>query len=704
MLRISISMQTAADGRPYLYNTGDMTVVFNLDRTLSVSDDYSFMIFNEQLMLMGDARKGDDSVRRHGHRSFAVNMASPGVWMPGRYFVLVRCNDARVLRSDFVLYDDGSVNCEPVRCCNRLGVEDILSGPLSKSYKQWWMLSRLLGNGPVKRWLISRLQQNELNRMRATEGHDDMLLCSNLLIATDATAFVRFTLKGLAEIGKLSGRVKMVNCEDLHDVTRAFAYEQLDNLLGRSVDDDYDLISDDGTTYCFSNLGALLDPSGKIVLKKIVDYCFGRNNAVIFCGKQQEVDGLLAQAPSLNNLFPADNRLSMGTVTCEELVQSFLIEARQAGLKLSAEATDCLCRKVVAAYHSGALSHWRVDHVRSCVRGQLMPQYCSRTLGGMGLGMTDASMLYVQPAEVRCVQLEAPSTQLDDTLRELNNMVGLADIKQSINTLSNHMRFYTMRRQLGLTTTGGAVYHAIFTGNPGTGKTTVARMLGRIYHSLGLLSRGEVVCVDRARMIGRYIGETEENMQQILREARGNVLFVDEAYTLYSTGDDKDFGRHALECLLDVLAQKNPDMLVVFAGYAREMDKLMSMNPGLVGRFPYKFHFTDYDDEELMEIACKLLAHDQYELAPEARELLHKTIRQTVMTRSEHFANARWVEQYVRNGIVPALADRVCALPVVPDRRCYQLIESVDIMAAYQMFNARTLELRSRNTIGFRVA
>ena len=143
----------------------------------------------------------------------------------------------------------------------------------------------------------------------------------------------------------------------------------------------------------------------------------------------------------------------------------------------------------------------------------------------------------------------------------------------------------------------------IFTGNPGTGKTTVAKMVGKIYHALGQLSTGEVIVTGRSQLVGRFIGETEKNMQEILERARGNVLFIDEAYTLYDgASDHKDFGFRVLESLLAVLALEHADILVIFAGYEKEMKAMMDANLGLWGRFPHQFHFEDYSVDELLQI------------------------------------------------------------------------------------------------------
>jgi SpoVK/Ycf46/Vps4 family AAA+-type ATPase len=201
--------------------------------------------------------------------------------------------------------------------------------------------------------------------------------------------------------------------------------------------------------------------------------------------------------------------------------------------------------------------------------------------------------------------------------------------------------------------------------------------------------------------VGRYIGETEENMKNLLEEARGNVLFIDEAYTLCDgAADRKDFGARAIECLLTLLAQPDPDMVVILAGCEKEMDAMLNSNPGLAGRFPNKFRFADYNAGQLMEIAAKLLQRDDYELTPEAGRVLQATIEQTLAQRTQNFGNARWMEQYILNGIVQAMADRLAGLPDAKEQD-YRLIEAGDILQAFEKFNPKTIELRPRRQVGF---
>ena len=226
-------------------------------------------------------------------------------------------------------------------------------------------------------------------------------------------------------------------------------------------------------------------------------------------------------------------------------------------------------------------------------------------------------------------------------------------------------------------------------------------MVGKIYHSLGLLSKGEVICADRSNIVGRYIGETERNMQRLLNEAKGNVLFIDEAYTLCDTLDDrKDFGYRAIECQLTVLAQKDSDIIVIVAGYEKEILRMMESNQGLQGRFPYKFNFKDYNSDELTQIALNLITEEEYKLTPEAEELLRSTIADTVKRKSKSFSNARWIEQYVNKGIKHAQNDRLAQMSHIPSADLYSRIEAEDVRTAFEKYRPQN-EVQHR-TIGFR--
>ena len=180
-------------------------------------------------------------------------------------------------------------------------------------------------------------------------------------------------------------------------------------------------------------------------------------------------------------------------------------------------------------------------------------------------------------------------------------------------------------------------------------------------------------------------------MKNIFDEAKGNVLFIDEAYTLYDgSGDRKDFGARVIDSLLTTLSQPNPDMMVVFAGYQKEMEAMLNTNPGFAGRFPYRYQFDDYSADQLMEIARHLLERDEYILSDEVLEAMQDAIDLALSVKSPNFGNARWIDQFVNNGIIPAMADRIFTTGCDDFRR----IETSDITQAFEKFKPKATELK----------
>lgn len=246
------------------------------------------------------------------------------------------------------------------------------------------------------------------------------------------------------------------------------------------------------------------------------------------------------------------------------------------------------------------------------------------------------------------------------SITKLENMVGLNELKGKINTHLNFVRFVNMRRDMGIATTIPPL-HMIFTGNPGTGKTTVADYLGEIYKSMGLLSIGRVIKVSRADMIGRY-GDTENTMQTLLSTAKGNVLFIDEAYALFNNDNPSDPGKRAVEMLLDTLGKESIDMIVIMAGYSKEMDQLLNSNPGLTGRFPYRFDFEDYSVDDLMKIAEGVCDKNNLILSDQAKEAILAIIKKECRVKDANFSNARFVVRLITTQIMPNMGGRIAKI------------------------------------------
>ena len=229
-----------------------------------------------------------------------------------------------------------------------------------------------------------------------------------------------------------------------------------------------------------------------------------------------------------------------------------------------------------------------------------------------------------------------------DYSAELSSLVGLSQVKEDIESLRNLIKVQALRKQQGLPNTKVS-YHCVFTGNPGTGKTTVARIVAGIYKELGLLSKGHLVEVDRSKLVGEYVGQTAPKTNKVIDEALDGVLFIDEAYTL--VGGQNDYGSEAIATLLKRMEDDRDRLVVILAGYTNEIKEFIDSNPGLQSRFNRYIQFDDYSTEELTEIFKRNLRKSRYKIKRDAFEELQSVIERAVASRDKNFGNAR----YVRN-------------------------------------------------------
>ncbi len=252
-----------------------------------------------------------------------------------------------------------------------------------------------------------------------------------------------------------------------------------------------------------------------------------------------------------------------------------------------------------------------------------------------GTSITDNSDKFDDVTVARVHQQHTPSPTAD-ILKELDALVGLEPVKAMVRELAATHEIAKLRQQAGLVIAQPSP-HLVFTGNPGTGKTTVARIVGRLYKSLGMLSKGHVVETDRSGLVAAYIGQTALKTRKICESALGGVLFIDEAYAL--AGDDRDYGIEAIEALLTFMEAHRGDIAVVVAGYPMQMNRFIASNPGLRSRFDITVGFPDYSNDELAQIFTKLASEFDYTLDAEAEHTLARVIAS--MPRHEGFGNGR---------------------------------------------------------------
>jgi probable Rubsico expression protein CbbX len=254
------------------------------------------------------------------------------------------------------------------------------------------------------------------------------------------------------------------------------------------------------------------------------------------------------------------------------------------------------------------------------------------------------------PAAARSTAGQAPARTVGDVLRESQveavlaeldrDLIGLAPVKQRIRDIAALLVIDKLRLNVGLQAQAPSL-HMSFTGNPGTGKTTVAMRMAEILHRLGYVRKGHLVAVTRDDLVGQYIGHTAPKTKEVLKKAMGGVLFIDEAYYLYRPENERDYGQEAIEILLQVMENQRDDLVVILAGYKDRMDTFFKSNPGMSSRIAHHLDFPDYGQGELMAIAERMLAGMAYRFTPEAARAFDEYLVRRMA--QSHFANARSV-------------------------------------------------------------
>ena len=286
----------------------------------------------------------------------------------------------------------------------------------------------------------------------------------------------------------------------------------------------------------------------------------------------------------------------------------------------------------------------------------------------------EEQVLHAIQGEAKSAGHPAAARRLEALIAELHQLIGLKSVKTDVQEVVNYVRLQQLRRTEQLKT-GDVSMHMVFVGNPGTGKTTVARLIAQIYQALGVLNRGHLIETDRAGLVAGYVGQTALKVNEVVDKALGGVLFIDEAYALARSGDENDFGAEAIETLLKRMEDHRDEFIVIVAGYPELMSQFLDANPGLASRFSKTLVFEDYSPIELLHILKLMCEREEYVLSPGAESTALGQFERAYAGRDDRFGNARFTRNLFEHAVT-SLATRIANL-AAPNRPALMTIEAL---------------------------
>lgn len=647
-----------------------LTVKVALKEALPGSVKYTLVCYDSDLNYMGKSTVS-------GHRkNLAFTIDSNNMWSEGEYIAVVVRDELLVVGMRFVVDGDGRL-VESRISDKDSEIDDMLT--CAQSVRAWETIGGIQGFVGLKKYALELCRIHRLNRMRRKSGMPALQMPVVIGCVGKYSQQMKRLILSLSEILN-SGNTEIV------DASRLIHISPEDGVPFSTPNNPLD---GDAPNILLYNLSCLSSGCSAATLS-VLRGRFENDNVKFLCllGSEDEIDALRNMYDFIGEHLSDDRIVNVSEMSARSAIRAVECRLHDARLRLSPQARTKIVDAFTRAESLGMSEYWNYAKIVTLVQNMALNMVQRLTQSSSADGYDSKMLSSVLPQDVILPDFDGENADsFDKCVAELNAMVGLENVKLNMVKAANMVRFNLMRVKQGKRQIMQGNHHMIFTGNPGTGKTTVAKLVGRIYHSLGLLSKGDVIVTERSKIVGRYLGETERNVQLLLKEARGNVLFVDEAYTLSTDADDsRDFGRRVIEGLLTVLSQNNPDMIIIFAGYERDMERMMLTNQGLRGRFPLKLRFDDYDSVQLYEIAMRLIRNEDFSIDDDAREELRYSVKMAYDGRNEEFSNARWVEQFVRNGIFPAVASRVMETFSSVGECDFSLIKSDDVKKAAETY------------------
>ena len=431
------------------------------------------------------------------------------------------------------------------------------------------------------------------------------------------------------------------------------------------IDEAYTLKSSDQDSFGAEAIDTLLkrleDDRGKFIC--------------IVAGYTDNMHEFINTNPGLKSRFT--QTIHFEDYTPDELTEIFLNLAKAKNFTLDAETKGALHRQFEQLYLRRDKNFGNAREARR-IFDQAVERQSQRLVTMMGNpDFKDEDMYRITTADL-AVEAAAKARPIDEVLNELDEFIGMRSVKNMIRRLAVQSMFIKQRAAMGAGSVQQMSMNFILTGNPGTGKTSVARKMGEVLQSMDILPTCRVIEASRATLVGKYMGETPKIVNSMCDKAMGGILFIDEAYTL--SADNDMYGKEAIDTLMKRMEDDRGKFVVIAAGYKDEMENFLAVNPGLASRFTHKMHIDDYNEDELLAIFKKMAAKDNYTLSPEAELKLMDAICRKVVSKDESFGNAREMRNML-DATIQQLSMRVSALSLESlTSEAYQLILPEDII------------------------